>query len=790
MKDLFALFDNLPQLNFDRIGGRLEYTRPSLKRPAYLKRNLKDRANSPHVGATLKPLFDYILEGTGKLKYGITTDAQWRRHMRFATDRLPMAPDGTYDRIGTPPPNDDIINWDADSASTWFLDRLLPRLRTGSYPRTFVIGDPGAGKSTLIKYLLNIHHSKIRDKYIIFSRFEYLKFKESWLNIDDIDGSLDEYFSYIMLRDAILFFSYDRDGGDHPRLRSSSLFSDASMEDLMLSAVLALNRVGRDPVVLAEEARQWLEILRDSLGARKIDTAALALIPHEVRASLLSRLNYHRGRKLAGEDIAKFCLIMDGLDAISIEDFFFEGDQHIILRRILERKSSLTNFMISGRRISVASAPMFVMRGNTFQHYLDDRQIKLAETMVALVEPIDPEVAIHNAVLRASDAWARAQRHRLSQAEIDREQAALIRDFTRGIALIMATISHAGKIKGGHRAAYRIFGNNIRTAMEFIHKIFLMFVDEFGARSDWNEVDTPEKFLRALQTDQGGLVVRQRRYRLVELLLFSYLPWFETAIIPRSGSSRSGSEEGRYRDNPQFTGILDNIFNYTTIQHRNESDLHCFLEKVRIIQSITQWRLDMQEELGKGGGADDLFPSEEAIRRKMKALTGYRPNELRIALNVLLRSEMIVVHVAGDGERGYGVTNLGQAVVDGFCRSLSYIEHVFHTTLFPRPLVEGLVDFKRESSVERWTAASIRNAFIWLTYLRFVEGNKAGGTEVPGGLRLWDETNKNVRVSITRMFSRRRRLDHILVRQGAVGRRAVLMINRTMDEWRRRGLIS
>ncbi len=791
---LRRLFDDLPDFDFGCTGGEIDYIQPTLRKPAFRRRRLKDRADSATQHSSLSAIFGYLLRGTGKLEYGVTSDSDWIRYMRFPSDRMPLADGKHYGQSDFGPQNPDVINWDAKSAKRWLTEFLIPKLQSEPRTQIFVLGDPGAGKSTLIKYLLNTNHNVIRDEWVIFSRFEYLKFKESWWDRKDIQGSLDKYLSYIMLRDAIHFYAYDRSRYQKTSRMDCSILTDERFGDLMFQVAVDLN-------LSPQVASNWHNEIQGCIQPDGLNLDKLRNIPHDVRASLLSHLDdiYENSRSSVNPTI--FCVIMDGLDYISIDDFVFNNEQHELLAYIMSRRSDLTNFRISHNKSKyVRSIPMFVMRGNTFDHFNREREIDVAKASIFQVAPIDPEVTIYNAILRASDLMVKA-----GDLGENQRDALVVRLF-RSIAYVMASINKRAKIGKNRRAVYGLFGYNIRTQMEFIHKLFITIIDEAMTSGTLKLIDikSPFEIIDVIDGEIGRRIIKRRRYRLIELLLFSYIPWFETAIIYSSDDDdESYIGDGRWcRDNPQFTGVVDNVFNYTTTKHPNDPDQHCFLEKVRIIQSImiaesgdvtptpsaVGRALAETAQRAVATSEERYFPKKAQILKKMRELSGYVPRDFVHSLYMLMRTEMIVAHVGGDGTRGYAVTPMGRAVVSALCRDMSYIEHIFHGTLLPRALVEGIEDEYREKNIDTWTVISIRNAFIWLSYLRFVENKDANSVKVIEELRLWSDTQKRVLRSIDRILDPSRN-PQIRMNQERVAELAVAEIKKLTAIWARRGVV-
>jgi len=111
------------------------------------------------------------------------------------------------------PSEDDLrayINADRDAAHAWFRD-LTAEVKESPSPKSlFVLGDPGTGKSTLLKYLPNAMRDFTNEEGVIYTRFEAHKFLERRgaleANNPEINSDLEALHAYlyvITLRDVI-----------------------------------------------------------------------------------------------------------------------------------------------------------------------------------------------------------------------------------------------------------------------------------------------------------------------------------------------------------------------------------------------------------------------------------------------------------------------------------------------------------------------------------------------------------------------------------------------------------
>ncbi len=782
---LVQMFNDLPHLDFkEGESGDLQYAFPRLKKPKIRKHRLRDRALNPKLPDALRATFKHLLDGTDKLKYG-TSDSDWRRYMRFPSERLVSLRENKFQYVIESSGKSEAINADAQTANNWFRNILIPLLQTGDQPQVYVVGGPGSGKSTLLKFLINTNNTFLRDERIIFTRFEYLKFDKSWYtNNTTLKDALAEYLSFIMLRDALYFYGYSKTNhGGYIKLPSGRL------DDARLLALL--DRAKNDLKVAGVSYLNWFAEIRDLMLNDSINIDRLRNLPHVVRIILLTHLD-ENNTSINKPLRSIFCLVMDGLDCIAIEDFELDSRKYSVLRHVMGTRQTLTNFShptLPNR--FVRAVPVFVMRENTYELFNQDRAVEFGRCIVFRVDPIDAEVSIHNALKRATDLWALG--NSISDDKKIETATLMVRVVVMILRLLNSTI-RAGAVRKG---AYDIIGPNIRTLFEIIHKIVILFIDsgiENGVLK-LHEIRSPYEIIQILSSRDGRALIRQKKYRLIELLLFSYVPWFENAICYCSNDDGDDDDIGNDRrrsleDNPDYTGVIDNIFNYTTERHENDPDRHCLLEKIRIVQSIIATQNDLSHPIGSEvtNLSEVIYPSEDEILETMSRRTGYRPRNPKRSLHVLMRTEIISAHVSGNGRRGYEVTPLGRALVGGLCRDMSYIEHVFHETLLPRSMVEDICDDRRQVDVDKWTVSSIRNLFIWLTYLRFVEQNDAGGVRVWSAFRLWDDTYARVMKSIGRIL--KPNIDHDKkLNQDAMIRSAYDEIELLLTRWRRKGLI-
>jgi hypothetical protein len=781
---LLAHFSTLPALRFDpRRFPEVAYAEPKLIRPRELF-----NANRPHpdLHPGLAELFKCFQLGSEKLQYGRTDRRAWDTYFRFGSDRLVAnrRRKGSYSIHAAPDGMSKFVNDNRALAFKWFRTQLVPLLSSNPQSHAYLLGDPGSGKSTLMKYLINTSFTFLREASTIMSRFEFLKFRYNWCN--DIDfrsddaqvqvrRKLSEYISFIILRDVLWARSYveDDDG------RRARAFDSASLRNAVAVALRSLSPS-------AHEIQKIAQSIDDSLGQTNMDYLALRSVPHEFRVLI--------AKQLAGG--FALILVLDGLDCISMEDSDFESVRSKVLDLIMRNRTNLTTFdfefrntfgaVVYSQSVAIASSVLFVMRESTFYLHEDGlkHEVSMAKPPLFRVGPIDPEAAIYNVVNRATEIWA--SRSRVS----DTERHEVLYLLVRATFLALRFINRAVGAQRPNNHILGIFCGNVRILFQFMARLLRWFLDD-AIREGLLRL-TPETTVRDIfvtMTGAAGLeVLRRRSYRVVEILLFSDVPWFENQVSINQISSyarrRMKEHDSRFQDNGSFSGVVDNIFNYHSLRYARSDDQHCLLEKIRIVQILE----------------DGALTSDELAAALYRRL-GYVSPNLHDTLTILVRTQMIRVSVQADIY--FSPTSRGQTIVQDLARNLAYLEHVFHRTLFPSMLIDKIEDERRMRDVHQWTTVSIRNAFIFLSYLKFVESNDANGKSVPGLFRIFDDTRNRVVKSIRRILyagdGLSARLDltedksdarRAAERRILITRRALRMIENTINEWEQAGCLA
>lgn len=784
---LLQMFRNPPDLTFEGFRDqRLACEEPRLHRPVELQE--PDRTER---FSSLKEVRKLLAHGVSKLEYGKTSREEWERHFRFADEEIrrtghgrlevrlrpvpkpPERPAVNDDEDDVGPADPNYVNTTRERAQQWFMEDLLPGLEPGA--AVHLLGEPGAGKSTLLKYLININGPALAAEGVVFSRFEFLKFAKRWADEDKrIERALEEYISFILLRDIIRTQAY-------VHLEDCSLsritigpFAPAQLRNTIESAIGRSGTLDPASDRLIDSVEQ---VIRASCDKTKLRVRLLRQVPHQVRALLVSHF----------ADRLRLVLVMDGLDCVSLEDVTLNGRRSKMMGLINKRSAKLTTFTIlegSGSfDVEVPCATIFVMRENTFYFYRHENlDIRRGLANRFYVKEIDTQLAMYNAIVRAVDLWA--TENGADEAERDRQKLMLWK-VTR---IAMRAISRSLRLRSSDGTLVDLFGGNIRTAFAFLERLLHWFLED-AVRFELLRAnrDVPLREVVALMAgDEGYHLIRRRRYRIMEVLLFGRERWFENAVILNTGQRRFGELPGpeagpSLKDNGKFSGFVDNIFNYHVARHAGFPNDHRLLEKLRILQLL-----------------DGLYLTETEAQERLEDRLGFESHSIEDTLTVLARAQMIEVHVGRDNQPRFTTSKRGRIIALHLFKSMSYLEHTFHRTRFPRQLIGSVHDFVRSRGVERWAYLSIRNAFIYLTYIKYLENHPECRKRTPGDMRITSDLQESLIETLDRILASnkaswrpgRARDERSEARWRLLAIRAERLIENLVSDWTRQGLIA
>jgi hypothetical protein len=275
------------------------------------------------LSAALQPLF---ARGTDKFFFHTTSTREWLDHTLFSSQSLRIVDDTaqiTEPKSGYVPNSP--INVSPDQLRGWIEKELIPSIISDQGPFVgFVLGDPGSGKSTVLKYALNVHRSAFRDECIVVTRFEALKFRKFSQQYArpgaDLNSLIRIYMAFILVRDLLLTTGYRQTSSGAFERNDSGPFSKGD------NIWDRLERIFSDET--GNSARESEFAIQ-----REFENLSKALGPHGILQPSLLQVHptYLRGILRSFSPDFKYLVIFDGLDFISVEDSHFnkEGLQGI-----------------------------------------------------------------------------------------------------------------------------------------------------------------------------------------------------------------------------------------------------------------------------------------------------------------------------------------------------------------------------------------------------------------------------------------------------------------------------
>lgn len=743
---LFEKFDELPKLSNDVLASS------PFRFPKRVDPNADlSRGSSPlNVTGGLQPLAsraegsvsrlrDTIGDAANKTKFGETSIAQWEAIMQFAGSKTRRkTKEERFEIVSSEHTHweeNEPINLSAESAKDWFKRCLLERLKEGNSHRHShaVLGDQGCGKSTLIKYLVSTNAPEIREQEIVFCRFEFLKFWDNWRQHgQDVMDCLSSYMSFIHLRDLLLdhFFNF-QDGNSFVYTFPYELEVKRQEEIERLTRAVIRDKPtfeGLDEAVVRMN-------IEDCVAAAAISNADLMekirKISHDRRLALISAL----------WDEKCLVTVFDGLDSLKIEDAFQQTEQWQAIQKIIRRRAWLsmpTNLADQG--VSKQNDSIIVIRKSTaaFLELQSGGFEDMGLRHYYHVAPIDSRAAMVSVIRRAIEDLS--DYSGVSAADCERDTFRLMKVVQRSMVAF-------GRLGGGSTAIdaiYNLFDGNLRDLFEFIANTIdwscseMIKHDYLDYRHYFSDVPT---LIQALSSNIGYEFLMWKSYRVVEQLLLGKGKSFENAarVLRADGSLlQTSGVTNQVRANPDHYGQIDNIFNYLSLNKEAEIDRHPLLEKVRIAQMM--W---------------DEPVNQTDVGQKMRTMFGTEPWDEKLVLMLMLKTGFLSAEISRGAEAYapyFRTTPKAKLCVTSLIGNLAYLENVFHQTLFPQVLVEHVSDRVRdENDPLEWAIASVRNAFIFLTYFKHIEQNPADGVVVPEHLQLFSGVHKRVRESLERM---------------------------------------
>lgn len=765
ISQILSLFKAPPRLNFGTASRQsLNLIFPRLNEDAKTKPN--------HTYGIFEDLFEFA---TRKHRFDQPDHDDWSTFVQFPNARLVRRRDGNYViQEGAPKLSDRSVNPSRKHCDTWFTEKMLASIvRARAATATFVTGQPGSGKSTLFKGLLNRHRTLLKDSNIIATRFESLKFdsyRKSWGARLPLSTVLKDYIERLLLRDIVYYLGYNHSADGQATRTQAGQLSDNRIQALLDEESIAPESVRQDDAFL----------IRESMHRHDVDVQKLWKIDGKNREALVTYFAKH----------FKFCIVFDGLDYFTLAHRRFDEDGYLALQTLIE------SFVLHGAQNPVRDGvalpfdvhSIFVLRESTYSTLVTDRlnPIRLAEISKWEVAPVIPRVALFNAIRRGVTQISRARGGAASP--FDAEVAQRLMAAVDG--LILFVNRELGLAGGKSRDFFELFHGDMRQCYSFIGRVLSWIVKlERKRLLDEDRKLSLREAANILSEETLIKTLRQRGYRLVEFLLCSEGWHYENSVFfiqGDAGDILAGRPSGKLQINSTSDACLDNIFNYHVSSHPSHLDAHCLLEKLRILQII-----------------DRSPPAAGARKIRAQCLTtlGYEigsEEHLASTLAILLHAGYIDVR-STPAELLFSTSRKGKFLMERLLRQQVYLEHVFHQTLFPERLIKNVNDTPRHKDWESWTVASIINCFILLVYIKNVEENPASGIHPPKEVRITERMQESLIGSISKILrqnAKELKADRsTIVKESArpeVGSFAIKAFEKLqilMEEWRSGGMI-
>lgn len=623
------------------------------------------------------------------------------------------------------------VNIGPEAASAWFRSDIIDDIAGARQPTcTFLLGMPGSGKSTLVKYLVHAERCHASANGVILSRFEASKFFRAYSPTDaDTPQSylqmmehISDFYFFIVLRDLLLYHAYDVQENGTLRQKTSSLLfgSRSAIDDLVQRAAQAAD-------VTDQVASHSFYILAEAIGPTSFDQKSLAHIPFAMRRELVAILGVG----------LKICVIFDGLDFLSPEDHILDRYKFKVLEFILVMSGYGLGGLTASFNPRVDHHSMIMLRPNTYERLKDslDREIETSKLKAYKIAPLSPHVVLFRGILRGLRVVGAYGGNEQESYEAAERLYRALEALLYGVALKM-------RLSSVPDGLLTIFNGNLRDCFRFISRVLTWVRNESGS-AFFPPRSRVADLLEFLSASEAKGFLRQKSYRLIELLLVFQSATFKNLIYVDVNEATISSPKLRkaiprteLKKSSASTALVDNVFNYHCMDHDNRNDAHNLLLKVRILQVCAR------------AGA----LTKQAIRDELYDL-GYNLNciaDFDKSL-VILRYVGFLHRYDDEKTQLYSLTPRGEIVVNHLLFESGYIEHIYHQTLLPEVLLPAKVDAARADGHERWAIASIRNYFAFLCYVHFVESNCPNGKRVPDALKIWTRMCERVVEAVQRI---------------------------------------
>ncbi|MBN8941283.1 MAG: hypothetical protein J0H01_17385 [Rhizobiales bacterium] len=785
-------FRNLPRLTFDRQATPLAFAFPAI--------HLQERSDRH---ATASPFTRFVAQATRRFHFQDFFRNDGPEVLCWAGEVLER--DGGLLSVAARQPGKHALpNESPEFASDWFRHDVIDEIHHADDGTCrFLLGNPGTGKSTFFKYVVNRERHYALERGVVFSRFESSKFFRyvdtmySALDLDaPFDGlayarrmivSFDHYYRSICLRDILFNYFCVINGAGRIMPARDGLAAPKSVYDTVERALAGSG--------FEAQIQDVFELVTDLIATQQFQFHKIFKLEPEITNRLLTAF-VRRVERRTGQAI-KMCVIYDGFDLLGPEDAQVAPSKLNTLKFILhtyglwnpnsghEQAFDDVRLPRIALEVPFQHHAFILLRQNTFDYLVavKDRETIRRDARPIYLAPLSPDVILFKAFLRA----LKVAPDEAAEGQDAVEKANAI--FNILTILLGRFRELVGEVYDPEEPGVRrrllpilaIFDGNLRDCLDLVRRMLALLREEGEMADLLPRRPSIDDMIAFASASESINIARRRAYRAVELILFLGTPYFHNAMVHRDApsvpSQDAGWRGGDIRRNHAFTGLVDNIFNYHCVNRTRGNEFHHLLINIRILQLLEPV---------------DVVLSEAGIREAVAAM-GYdttHRNLIDDALVILRYTGAISIDpFSGNIFRG---TARGRVLVRNFILSPNYLEHVFHKTLFPRVLLANDHDWTRRDNHEAWSVASIRNYFIFLSYIRFVEESAVphDGGSITAERLITARMTKAVIDAVDRILEANRRDGRHSDPAQTIAARAATEIDAVMQRWRDNGVLA